>query len=172
MKVNLKDKIRSIQDFPEKGILFRDITTLLQDRDAFITAVDEMKKMVNEYDFDLIVGPESRGFIVGTPLAYATGRGFVPVRKPGKLPYKTIRFQYDLEYGSDVLEIHMDAIKEGQKVIIVDDLLATGGTILSTIKLVEQLGGEVSGVFVMIELLDLNGRDKLNEYEVKSLLQY
>ena len=172
MKVNLKDKIRSIQDFPEKGILFRDITTLLQDRDAFITAVDEMKKMVNEYDFDLIVGPESRGFIVGTPLAYATGRGFVPVRKPGKLPYKTIRFQYDLEYGSDVLEIHMDAIKEGQKVIIVDDLLATGGTILSTIKLVEQLGGEVSGVFVMIELLDLNGRDILNDYVVKSLLQY
>ncbi len=172
MKVNLKDKIRNIQDFPEKGILFRDITTLLQDKDAFITAVDEMKKMVSEYDFDLIVGPESRGFIVGTPLAYATGRGFVPVRKPGKLPYKTIRFQYDLEYGSDILEIHMDAIKEGQKIIIVDDLLATGGTILSTIKLVEQLGGEVTGVFVMIELLDLKGRDKLKEYEVKSLLQY
>ena len=172
MNINLKDKIRDIQDFPEKGILFRDITTLLQDKEAFITAVDEMKKMVEGYEFDLIVGPESRGFIVGTPLAYATGRGFVPIRKQGKLPYKTIRYEYDLEYGSDILEIHMDAIKEGQKVIIVDDLLATGGTILSTIKLVEQLGGEVAGVFVMIELLDLKGRERLEDYKVNSLLQY
>lgn len=172
MKINLKDKIRDIPDFPEKGILFRDITTLLQDKHAFVTAVDEMKKMTEGFDFDLIVGPESRGFIVGTPLAYATKTGFVPVRKPGKLPYKTIRFEYELEYGSDVLEIHMDAIEEGQKVIIVDDLLATGGTLLSTIKLVEQLGGEVVGIFVLIELVDLNGRDKLKGYGIRSLLQY
>lgn len=170
--VNLKDKIRDIPDFPEKGIMFRDITTLLQDKVAFKQAVDEMKKITDEYDFDLIIGPESRGFIVGTPLAYATGTGFVPVRKPGKLPYRTIRFEYDLEYGSDVLEIHMDAIKEGEKVIIVDDLLATGGTLLSTIKLVEQLGGEVVAVLVLIELIDLNGRDRLKKYNVKSLLQY
>lgn len=170
--LNLKDKIRDIPDFPEKGILFRDITTLLQDKEAFKMAVDELKKITDEYEFDLIIGPESRGFIVGTPLAYATGKGFVPVRKPGKLPYKTIRFAYDLEYGSDVLEIHMDAIKEGEKVIIVDDLLATGGTLLSTIKLVEQLGGEVVAVLVLIELTDLNGRDKLQKYNVKSLIQY
>lgn len=170
--LNLKDKIRDIPDFPEKGILFRDITTLLQDKEAFKMAVDELKKITDEYEFDLIIGPESRGFIVGTPLAYATGKGFVPVRKPGKLPYKTIRFAYDLEYGSDVLEIHMDAIKEGEKVIIVDDLLATGGTLLSTIKLVEQLGGEVVAVLVLIELTDLNGRDRLKKYNVKSLIQY
>ncbi|NLK71594.1 MAG: adenine phosphoribosyltransferase [Clostridiales bacterium] len=170
--LNLKDKIRDIPDFPEKGILFRDITTLLQDKEAFKMAVDELKKITDEYEFDLIIGPESRGFIVGTPLAYATGKGFVPVRKPGKLPYKTIRFAYDLEYGSDVLEIHMDAIKEGEKVIIVDDLLATGGTLLSTIRLVEQLGGEVAAVLVLIELTDLNGRDKLQKYNVRSLIQY
>lgn len=170
--LNLKDKIRDIPDFPEKGILFRDITTLLQDKDAFKMAVDELKKITDEYEFDLIIGPESRGFIVGTPLAYATGKGFVPVRKPGKLPYKTIRFAYDLEYGSDVLEIHMDAIKEGEKVIIVDDLLATGGTLLSTIRLVEQLGGEVAAVLVLIELTDLNGRDRLQKYNVRSLIQY
>jgi len=170
--LNLKDKIRDIPDFPEKGILFRDITTLLQDKEAFKMAVDELKKITDEYEFDLIIGPESRGFIVGTPLAYATGKGFVPVRKPGKLPYKTIRFAYDLEYGSDVLEIHMDAIKEGEKVIIVDDLLATGGTLLSTIRLVEQLGGEVAAVLVLIELTDLNGRDRLQKYNVRSLIQY
>lgn len=172
MVINLKDKIRSIPDFPKEGIIYRDITTLLQDKEAFTLAVDEMKRMTEEFEFDLIVGPESRGFIVGTPLAYSAGKGFVPVRKPGKLPYRTIRYEYELEYGSDVLEIHMDAIKEGEKVIIVDDLLATGGTLLSTIKLVEQLGGEVAGVFVLIELMDLKGRERLNGYQVRSLMQY
>ncbi len=172
MKINLKEKIRNIPDFPEKGILFRDITTLLQDNEAFVIAIDEMKKISNSIDFDLIVGPESRGFIFGTPLAYAAKKGFIPVRKPGKLPYETVRFEYDLEYGSDALEMHKDAISKGQKVLIVDDLLATGGTLLSTIKLVEQLGGEVVGVLVLIELMDLEGRKKLTQYNVKSLLQY
>ncbi|MCG8482373.1 MAG: adenine phosphoribosyltransferase [Clostridia bacterium] len=170
--MNLKEKIRNIPDFPEKGILFRDITTLLQDNEAFVIAIDEMKKISNSIDFDLIVGPESRGFIFGTPLAYAAKKGFIPVRKPGKLPYETVRFEYDLEYGSDALEMHKDAISKGQKVLIVDDLLATGGTLLSTIKLVEQLGGEVVGVLVLIELMDLEGRKKLTQYNVKSLLQY
>lgn len=172
MKINLKEKIRNISDFPEKGILFRDITTLLQDNEAFVTAIDEMKKLSDSIDYDLIVGPESRGFIFGTPLAYAAKKGFIPVRKPGKLPYETVRYEYDLEYGSDVLEMHKDAISKGEKVLIVDDLLATGGTLLSTIKLVEQLGGEVVGVLVLIELTGLEGRNKLTQYNVKSLLQY
>lgn len=172
MNINLKEKIRNIWDFPEKGILFRDITTLLQDNEAFVAAIDEMKALSDSLDFDLIVGPESRGFIFGTPLAYATKKGFVPVRKLGKLPYETVRFEYDLEYGSDVLEMHKDAISKGQKVLIVDDLLATGGTLLSTVKLVEQLGGEVAGILVLIELMDLEGRKKLTQYNVKSILQY
>lgn len=172
MEINLRDKIRNIPDFPKEGIVYRDITTLLQDKEAFTFAVNKMKEMTDEFKFDLIVGPESRGFIVGTPLAYSAGKGFVPVRKPGKLPYRTIRYEYELEYGSDVLEIHMDAIKEGERVIIVDDLLATGGTLLSTIKLVEQLGGEVVGVFVLIELTDLKGKERLKGYQVRSLIQY
>lgn len=172
MKINLKDTIRNINDFPEEGIIFRDITTLLQDGEAFAFAINEMTNLVDSIDYDLIVGPESRGFIFGTPLSFATRKGFVPIRKPGKLPHETISQKYDLEYGSDELEIHKDAITRGQKVLIVDDLLATGGTLLSAIKLVEQLGGEIAGVLVLIELTDLQGRKKLEQYNVKSLLQY
>ena len=170
--MDLKDKIRVIPDFPEKGIRFKDITTLLKDGDAFHHTIELFVKELEPLDFDLIVGPESRGFIFGTPLAYATKKGFVPIRKPGKLPAETIKYEYRLEYGTDSLEIHRDSIKPGQKVVIIDDLLATGGTIHSTIKLVEQLGGEIVGLFFLIELTYLNGREHLNNYNIKSLIQY
>lgn len=170
--MDLKDKIRVIPDFPEKGIRFKDITTLLKDGDAFHYAIELFVKELEHVDFDLIVGPESRGFIFGTPIAYATKKGFVPIRKPGKLPAETIKYEYRLEYGTDSLEIHRDSIKPGQKVVIIDDLLATGGTIQSTIKLVEQLGGEIVGLFFLIELTYLNGREHLNNFNIKSLIQY
>ncbi|HHY90840.1 MAG TPA: adenine phosphoribosyltransferase [Clostridiales bacterium] len=170
--MNLKEKIREIPDFPEKGISFKDITTLLKDGDAFRYAIDTMAKDLQDKEFDMIVGPESRGFIIGTPLAYAMKKGFIPVRKPGKLPAETIRYEYQLEYGTDQLEIHKDAIQKGQKVIVADDLLATGGTIYSTIQLVEQLGGEVVGCVFLIELTYLNGREKLKDYDVRTLIQY
>ena len=170
--MDLKDKIRIIPDFPEQGIRFKDITTLLKDGEAFRYCIDEFANELKGVDFDLIVGPESRGFIVGTPLSYAMKKGFVPVRKPGKLPGETVKYEYKLEYGSDSLEIHRDAIKPGQKVIIVDDLLATGGTIQSTIKLVEQLGGEIVALLFLIELTYLNGRELLNNYKIRSLIQY
>lgn len=172
--MNLKDKIRDVPDFPEKGIIFRDITTLLKDGQAFSHAVDEIRGTIidQKLQFDLIVGPESRGFIVGTPLAYAMKKGFVPLRKPGKLPCETISQGYALEYGSDSLEIHVDAIKPKEKVIIVDDLMATGGTFLSAVKLVEKLGGEVVAIIALIELVDLNGRDKLKGYNIITLLKY
>ncbi len=171
--MDLKNKLRHVMDFPKKGIDFIDITTVLQDAGAFKQALDEMKQMALSYgDFDIIVGTESRGFVFGAPLAYACGKGFVPVRKQGKLPYRTIRQEYDLEYGTDVLEIHEDAIKPGQKVVIVDDLLATGGTTLTNIKLVEKLGGQVLGLVFFIELSYLNGREKLKGYDVKSVVQF
>ncbi|WZL71532.1 adenine phosphoribosyltransferase [Clostridiaceae bacterium 35-E11] len=170
--MNLKDKIRVIPDFPEKGIRFKDITTLLKDGDTFKYAIDKFVEEIEGKEFDLIIGPESRGFIVGTPLAYATGKGFVPVRKPGKLPAETLKHEYALEYGKDALEIHKDAINPGQKVIIADDLLATGGTIQSTIKLVEQLGAEVVGIVFLIELTYLKGRESLKGYDVRSLIKY
>ena len=172
MYTHLRDKIRSVENFPKEGILFRDITPLLQDGKCFAESIDAFKALSNGMDFDYIVGPESRGFIFGTPLSYATGKGFIPIRKPGKLPCETVTFEYALEYGSDKLEMHKDAVKEGDKVIIVDDLLATGGTLASTVKLVEQLGGEVVAIFVLIELVELEGRKKLEEYNVKSILQY
>ncbi|WP_053957018.1 adenine phosphoribosyltransferase [Inediibacterium massiliense] len=170
--MDLKDKIRVIEDFPEKGISFKDITTLLQDGEAFQYTINKMADQIKDKQFDLIVGPESRGFIVGTPLAYATQKGFIPVRKPGKLPGETVKYTYDLEYGSDSLEMHKDAIKPGQEVIIVDDLLATGGTLLSTIKMIEGLGGKVVGIVCLIELTYLGGRELLKDYDVKSLIQY
>lgn len=172
MTLDLKSMIRNIPDFPEKGILFRDITTLIKDGDAFFYAIEELKKMIEDIDFDLIVGPESRGFIVGTPLSYATKKGFIPVRKPGKLPAETVKYEYSLEYGKDILEMHIDAIKPGQKVIISDDLLATGGTIFSTIKLIEKLGGEVAGIVCLIELVDLKARELLKDYNVMTLIKY
>jgi len=172
--MDLKKLIRDIPDYPKKGILFRDITTLLKDRDAFCYVIKEMAKDFKGKGIELVVGPEARGFAMGAPVAYELGAGFVPVRKPGKLPAETIRYEYELEYGTDALEIHKDAIKPGQKVLVVDDLLATGGTISATIKLVEKLGGKVEGVAFLVELTSLNGRKLLENqgYYVKSLIQY
>lgn len=170
--MDLKDKIRVIEDFPKAGISFKDITTILQDGEIFKYTIDRLTDLVKDKHIDVIVGPEARGFLLGTPIAYNLGIGFVPVRKPGKLPADTIRYEYDLEYGSDALEIHKDAIKPGQRVLIIDDLLATGGTIGSVAKLVEQLGGIVVALNFIVELTGLNGRDKLKEYEVNSLVQY
>ncbi|MDP4092873.1 MAG: adenine phosphoribosyltransferase [Bacillota bacterium] len=171
--VDLKSKLRHVMDFPKKGIDFIDITTVLQDSEALKQCLDEMKGYISGMgDFDLIIGPESRGFIFGAPLAYMMGKGFVPIRKRGKLPYKTLQVEYQLEYGTDILEIHEDAVKPGQKVIIVDDLLATGGTTESNIKLIEKLGGKVAGIVYFIELLDLKGKEKLKGYDVKSIVQF
>ena len=145
--MDLKEKLRHVIGFPKEGIDFIDITTVLQDSEALKQCIDQMNEKISQMgDFDLIIGPESRGFIFGAPLAYITGKGFVPIRKKGKLPYKTIKVTYNLEYGTDTLEMHEDAVKPGQSVIIVDDLLATGGTTESNIKLVEQLGGKVAGI--------------------------
>ncbi|MDD4568819.1 MAG: adenine phosphoribosyltransferase [Tepidanaerobacteraceae bacterium] len=170
--MDLKQRIRVIENFPQKGISFKDITTLLKDGDAFRHTIKSMAELIRHKNIDLIAGPEARGFIVGTPLAYELGVGFVPARKKGKLPGKTVKVEYELEYGTDTIEMHEDAIKPGQKVVVVDDLLATGGTIFSTVKLVEKLGGVVSGVVFLIELIDLNGRQNLTEYDVFSLIKY
>jgi adenine phosphoribosyltransferase len=170
--MDLKEKIRVIEDFPIKGISFKDITTMLQDKEAFKFAIDSMAEYFRDKGIDLVIGPEARGFILGAPLAYAIGAGFVPVRKKGKLPFDTMSMSYDLEYGSDDLEIHADAVKKGQKVVIVDDLLATGGTIESVIKLIEAAGGEIAGLGFLIELTELKGRDRISGYEVVSLLKY
>jgi len=171
--MDLKEKLRHVKDFPKEGIDFIDITTVLQDAEAFGQCIDEMKEAVNSFgDVDLIVGPESRGFVFGTPLAYSMKKGFIPVRKKGKLPSKTIRAEYQLEYGLDSLEMHADAIRKGQKVVIVDDLLATGGTTDAIIELVEKLGGEIVGIVYFIELNFLAGRKKLTNYNVKSLVQF
>lgn len=171
--MDLKAKLRHVMNFPKEGIDFIDITTVLQDPEALKQCVDELKAAAEKAgDFDVIVGPESRGFIFGTPLAYTLNKGFVPIRKKGKLPYSTIKVEYQLEYGTDILEMHDDAIKPGQKVLIVDDLLATGGTTESNIKLVEELGGEVVGIVYFIELSFLNGREKLKGYKVDSLVKF
>lgn len=171
--MDLKEKLRHVPDFPKEGIDFIDITTVLQDAEALGQSVKEMKRLAEELgDFDMIVGPESRGFIFGAPLAYAMGKGFAPIRKKGKLPYKTVGIKYDLEYGTDELEIHEDAIKPGQKVLIVDDLLATGGTTQANVRLVEKLGGKVIGLVYFIELTFLNGRERLKGYEVKSVVSF
>jgi adenine phosphoribosyltransferase len=170
-KMDLKAKFRHVMDFPKAGIDFIDITTVLQDRDALKQSIDEMKRLAGELgEFDLVVGTESRGFIFGAPLAYALGKGFVPIRKKGKLPYKTVSVEYELEYGTDTLEIHEDALQPRQRVIIVDDLLATGGTTESNIKLVEKLGGEVAGLVFLVELGYLDGRKKLKGYDVKTVV--
>lgn len=166
----LKQHIRDIPDFPEPGIMFRDITPLLAHPDMFRLAIDEMTKRYP--DADKVVVIESRGFIFGTPVAYALNAGVVPVRKPGKLPASTFSEEYDLEYGTNTLEIHQDAISADEKVIIVDDLLATGGTVAATIKLVERFGGEIIGISVLAELLDLGGRQRVGEYPVHSLVTY
>ncbi|AIQ20031.1 MULTISPECIES: adenine phosphoribosyltransferase [Paenibacillus] len=170
--MDLKDSIRVIPDFPQVGISFKDITTLLKDGDKYRQAIDELKALVSHLQIDVIAGPEARGFVVGAPLAYALGVGFVPIRKSGKLPYETIEVGYDLEYGKDKLAVHTDAIKPGQKVLIADDLLATGGTIATSVSLVEQLGGKVVGAAFLIELVELAGRNKLSDIEVISLMTY
>ena len=168
----LKSKIRHVPDFPKAGILFYDVTTLLRDPAGFKMAVDSMAMPFTAQQIDVVVGIESRGFILGAAVADRLNAGFVPVRKLGKLPAKTIRASYDLEYGSDSLEMHQDAIERGQKVLIVDDLLATGGTARATVDLVRQLGGSVEGVAFLIELLELKGRDKLPGEQVTTILQY
>ncbi len=163
--------IRTVPDFPKKGIGFKDITTLLKDAAAFKKSLDEMQKQFPD-KVDIVVGIESRGFIFGSALAERYGAGFVPARKPGKLPAEVVREEYELEYGTDQLEMHRDAIQPGQKVLIVDDLLATGGTAAATARLVEKLGGEIRGILFLIELSFLNGRDKLRDYPVASIIQY
>ncbi len=170
--MDLKSTIREVQDFPKKGINFKDITTLLKDPAALRYTIDEITKSMEGKQVDVVAGPESRGFIVGVPVAYKLGAGFVPVRKLGKLPAEVESYEYALEYGTDILEIHKDAIKPGQKVAIVDDLLATGGTVLATAKLIEALGGEVVSVNFLMELTFLGGREKLKDYPLHSLISY
>lgn len=170
--MELKNYIRNIQDYPKAGILFRDITTLLQNKDAFKYAIDKMAEQVESEKIDYIVGAESRGFLIGSALAYKMNTGFIPVRKKGKLPYKTISEEYALEYGTDTLFMHEDAIKKGERVLIVDDLIATGGTALAMIKMVEKLGGIVAGSSFLIELKELNGRKEISKYPVHVLIEY
>ena len=168
----VEDYIRTIPDFPEEGIMFRDITTVLQDAEGFHLAIDEMQKKLADTEFDVIVGAESRGFIFGAPLAYNMKKAFVPVRKKGKLPCETVEATYDLEYGTATIEMHKDSIKPGQKVVIVDDLIATGGTIEAAAKLIEELGGEVVKIVFLLELAGLEGRARLSKYEVETVVTY
>jgi len=164
--------IRTIPDFPEKGIMFRDTTTLFQDGEAFSAAIDAICERLEGIDFDLVSGPEARGFVFGTPVAYKMKKGFITARKPGKLPYKTLSKSYDLEYGSATLQIHEDGIKPGQKVVIVDDLLATGGTCKALCELIEQCGGIVAAIVFFIELEGLKGREALKGYDIISMVRY
>lgn len=168
----LKDYVRSIPDFPEPGIIFRDVTTILQDADGLHLAVELLVKELEGIDYDVIVGPESRGFIFGVPVAYAQQKSFVPVRKAGKLPCETLAAEYELEYGSATIEIHKDAIKPDQKIVIVDDLLATGGTVKTVVRMVEELGGQVVKLCFVMELSGLRGRERLNGYEIGSIIKY
>lgn len=170
--MDLREYIASIEGFPKEGIIFRDVTPLLADGDAFHDACDRLIEFARRLEADVIVGPESRGFMFGCPVSYALGVGFVPVRKPNKLPRKTLSCSYDLEYGSNTLEMHMDGIRPGQRVVIIDDLLATGGTVEATVKMIKELGGEPVGCAFIIELSDLHGRDALSGMEVLSLLTY
>ncbi len=169
---SIANKIRDIPDFPKKGIVFKDITPVLSDIDTLRTSVKEMATPFMDQDIDVVVGIESRGFIFGAPIADVLNASFVPVRKPGKLPWKTEKVEYELEYGTDSLEIHLDAIEKGQRVLIVDDLLATGGTAEATCKLVSKIGGNIVGFTVLVELEFLEGRKRLNQYNVHSLVKY
>lgn len=168
----LEEYVRSIPDFPEPGVIFRDVTSILQDADGLSLAIDSMQSYLKDMDLDVIVGLESRGFMFGVPLAYNLHKAFVPVRKKGKLPCETISQTYDLEYGSEEIEIHKDAIRPGQKVAVVDDLIATGGTVEAAVKLIERLGGEVVKIVFLMELEGLNGREKLEGYNVDSVIRY
>lgn len=170
--MDLKKYVKEIPDFPSEGIIFRDVTPLLKDGEAYRYTIDSLCDFARKVGAEVIVGPEARGFIFGCPIAYALNIGFVPIRKPGKLPRETVSVSYDLEYGSNVLHMHKDSIEKGQRVLLVDDLLATGGTIQAAAKLVESLGGIVAGIAFVVELDDLDGRKLLENYEVMSLMHY
>jgi len=170
--MDFKNIIRDIPDFPQKGILFRDITTVLKDKEALYEAIDELSESIKDLDFDYVVGPESRGFIFGVLVAYKLKKGFVPIRKKGKLPFETVRETYNLEYGSATIEMHKDAIKNGDRVVIVDDLLATGGTSKAAANLIEKMGGNVIAMNFFIELENLKGRELLSKYVINSVVKY
>lgn len=170
--MNLKDYIAKVEDYPEEGVTFRDITPLMANGEAFHYATEQIVEYARSLEVDLVAGPEARGFIIGCPVAYALEIGFVPVRKPNKLPRETVEVNYDLEYGSNTLTMHKDAVKPGQRVLIIDDLLATGGTIKATIDLIEALGGVVAGCAFLIELEDLKGKEQLAGYEYKTVMTY
>ncbi|MBQ7758861.1 adenine phosphoribosyltransferase [Anaerotignum sp.] len=170
--MDLKDKIRSIENYPQEGVIFRDITTLLKDAEGMKAAIDEMTAKLKDVDFDVVLGPESRGFIFGMPVAYNMGKGFVPVRKAGKLPAEVVSKEYALEYGTATIEMHKDAIQPGQKVVIVDDLMATGGTAKAIIEMVEEIGAEVAALVFLIELDFLEGRKVLPGYRIESVIHY
>ncbi|MFW5992227.1 MAG: adenine phosphoribosyltransferase [Halanaerobiaceae bacterium] len=169
--MDLKKIIRDIPDFPEKGIIFKDITTLLKDAGGFKKSIDLMVEYYDNYEVDYIVGIEARGFIYAAPMAYAMNKGFIPIRKPGKLPAEKVSAEYELEYGSNQIEIHVDAINPGDKVLLIDDLLATGGTVRAAVDLIEKLGGEIAGIGFLLELCFLDGRQELEGYDVFTLLQ-
>ena len=168
----IEDYVRSIPDFPEPGIIFRDVTSILQDADGLTMAIDLMQDCLKDTDVDVIVGTESKGFMFGVPIAYNLHKPFVPVRKKGKLPCETVSRSYDLEYGSATIEMHKDSIKPGQKVAVIDDLIATGGTVEAAVKLIEELGGEVVKIVFLMELAGLKGREKLAGYDVASVIRY
>lgn len=168
----LEEYVVSIPDFPEKGIIFRDVTSVLQDGEGLHLAIDTMQEKIRDIEYDVVAGPESRGFIFGTPIAYNNKKPFVPIRKAGKLPRETVSVSYDLEYGQAQIEMHKDSIQPGQRVLIVDDLIATGGTTEAMIKLIESLGGKVVGIVVLIELAGLKGREKLKNYRLESAICY
>ena len=170
--MNFNDYIRNIPDFPKEGILFKDITPLLKDKEAFTAAIDQIAKEYEDVEIDYVVCIEARGFIIGTPIAYALNKGFIPVRKPGKLPYDKLTASYDLEYGSNELEIHSDAIDKGDNILLVDDLLATGGTTKASVDLIEELGGNIVSIAFLLELVDLNGREQIEGYDIFTLLQH
>ena len=168
----LEEYVTSIPDFPEPGVIFRDVTSILQDAEGLQLAIDSLQDLLKDVDFDVIVGTESRGFIFGMPLAYNLHKPFIPVRKKGKLPRETVEMSYELEYGTATIEMHRDAIRPGQKVVLVDDLIATGGTIEACAKMVESLGGEVAKILFVMELAGLKGREKLKKYDVASVIRY
>ena len=169
---SIEEYVRTIPDFPEKGIMFRDITSVIQDPDGLALSIDKIDEAIGDIDYDVVVGPESRGFIFGVPIAYKNHKSFVPARKKGKLPCETVEETYALEYGTATMEIHKDAIKPGQKVVIIDDLMATGGTMAAIIRLIEKLGGEVVKIVFLIELEGLEGRKLLADYDVASIIAY
>ncbi len=168
----IEEYVRNIPDFPEKGIIFRDVTTVLQDAEGLKLAIDSMIDLLKDVEFDVVAGTESRGFIFGVPIAYTLGKPFVPIRKKGKLPCETVSAKYDLEYGSAEIEMHRDSIQTGQKVVLIDDLIATGGTIEACAQLIEELGGKVAKIVFLMELAGLKGREKLTKYDVSSVITY